>query len=349
MRRIREYDYASLSFLYIACLVTIALVFSIFRMSQHYLEKREEEALASIELIIQQRELIGEFERLIALSQNRTSPTYANDTRQLLDVYTRIGSNHAQLGSKLQFLRAKCGARPCSILFHNGVFERDGVNTALLLTDNKLSLNKHNKLLQDLFDFAINYRVVLKEALGLAFDTIHSKNEAAVRFDFVAYFSLLSLLIVQAVYIFRPAIHRLSASLTIRSDFLSRISHEIRNPMNSIIGMADILKGTKLNYEQQQYVDNLIRSGHALLDMLNNLIDSSAIEGGKLTLKSASFDLFRTIDRCLHLVSLQAHHKNINIYLQMSPDIRNRLVGDSVRLEQVLINLLNNAVKFTDQ
>jgi two-component system sensor histidine kinase/response regulator len=138
------------------------------------------------------------------------------------------------------------------------------------------------------------------------------------------------------------------ASLTTRSEFLSRISHEIRNPMNSIIGMADILKSTRLNYEQQQYVDNLLRSGHALLDMLNNLIDFSSIEGGKLTLKPGPFDLFASLDRCLHLIALQAHHKNLNVYVSLSPAVVNQLEGDSVRLEQVLINLLNNAVKFTE-
>jgi signal transduction histidine kinase/CheY-like chemotaxis protein len=349
LKRIREFDYANLSFLYIACLLTIALTFTLFRASQQYLEAREAQALSAIELIGHQRELISEFERLIAFSQNRTSPQYPITTKLLVEVYGRIMENHAKLAPRLELLRKDCENRLCAMAFRDEFFTFSGVNVALQLADNKMSLTQHNLLLQNLFDLAVNYRMVLKDAFSLAFEQIHKKNRNAVRFDMIAYLSLMILLLIQAIYIFRPAIRRLSASLSTRSDFLSRISHEIRNPMNSIIGMADILKGTKLSYEQQQYVNNLIRSGHALLDMLNNLIDSSAIEGGKLSLKSAPFDLFRTIERCMHLVSLQAHHKNLNMYFQIAPEVPCRLIGDSVRLEQVLINLLSNAVKFTEQ
>ena len=148
---------------------------------------------------------------------------------------------------------------------------------------------------------------------------------------------------------FRPAIRRLNDSLSTRSEFLSRISHEVRNPMNSIIGMADILKGSRLNSEQQHYVDNLLRSGHALLDMLNDLIDFSVVDSGKLKLREVNFDLYRSLDRCLNLVAISAHHKNLQVYIEVDPKIPNRLIGDAVRLEQVLINLLNNAIKFTEQ
>lgn len=348
-RRVRSFDYADLSFLYIACLLTIALVYTVFRVSQYYFTKEESRVLEAIQLIGKQREQVLEFERFIAFAQNRTTPQYPMNARLLIESYSKLIETHAKLGPRMRMLQPYCKDRRCAMVYRKEFVTLPTIDVAIQLSGNSLSLREHNLLLQQLFDLAVDYRMALSDSLALSFDVIHKKKEAAVTFDIITYFSLMVLLLIQAVYIFRPAIRHLNASLSTRSDFLSQISHEIRNPMNSIIGMADILRGTKLNYEQEQYVDNLIRSGHALLDMLNGLIDSSALEVGKLQLKIEPFDLFRTIDRSLHLVSLQAHHKNLNLYLRMKPEISCRLMGDSVRLEQVMINLVNNAVKFTEQ
>ena len=93
---------------------------------------------------------------------------------------------------------------------------------------------------------------------------------------------------------------------------------------------------------------NLIRSGNALLEMLNNLIDFSVIEGQRLQIKASPFDLFRSLDRCLNLIAIPAHHTNLSVYLFVDPRVPKRLVGDPLRVVQVLINLLNNGVKFTE-
>jgi len=349
VNRLRSFDYSNLSFLYIACLVSIAFVYTLFRTSQHFLNKQETLAIEAIEQVAHQRELISELERLVAFAQNRTAPQYPVTARLLIDTYHGLVSQHARLMPKLDFLGARCSNRPCRALFEPNYFGLDARTLERDLLSNKLALRKQNTLLQQLFDLSVRYHLALKDTMNLSFEVIQSKNKTNTTFDFIAYFSLIALLLIQAVYVFRPAIRRLNASLSTRSDFMSRISHEIRNPMNSIIGMADILKSTKLNSEQQHYVDNLIRSGHALLDLLNNLIDSSALERGKLSLKSEPFDLMRSLDRSLNLVAIQAHHKNLNLYLHTGAKLPAGLVGDSVRLEQVLVNLLGNAVKFTEQ
>ena len=347
--RVKAFDYSDLGFLYLACLFTIALVYSIFRASQYYLNEQEMRAIQTVKYIGQQRELVSELERLVAFAQNRTAPQYPVTVKLLNDTYLELQRNHAARAESLNALVAACRNRPCEDIFQSSLFSLDAVDLRERLRGNGLSLASHNQLLQQLFEIAIRYHLALKDMAALAYRQIEMKNENSMTFEVIAYFSLIMLLLVQAVYVFRPAIRRLNASLSMRSDFLSRISHEIRNPMNSIIGMADILKSTKLNYEQQQYVGNLIRSGNALLDMLSNLIDSAAIERGRLTLKESSFELYRSVDRCLNLVAIAAHHKNVNLYLNMDPRIPNRLIGDSVRLEQVLVNLLSNAVKFTEQ
>jgi signal transduction histidine kinase/CheY-like chemotaxis protein/HPt (histidine-containing phosphotransfer) domain-containing protein len=347
--KIRGFDYKNLSFLYVACLFTIALVYTIFRFSQYYLGQQEVRALDSIQKIGSQREAVSELERLIAFAQNRTAPQYPVTARLLLETYSSLTQQHRAIIPEISFLKKACAHRPCADVFNPNFFAIPRTQIETSLIQNRLALRAHNVLLQQLFDYAARYHMALKDTLSVSFEVIQSKSRTNMTFDFIAYLSLIALLIIQALYVFRPAIRKLNASLSTRSEFMSRISHEIRNPMNSIIGMADILKSTKLNSEQALYVDNLVRSGHALLDMLNNLIDSSALERGKMSLKQGSFDLYQSIDRCIGLVALPAHHKNINLYLHMNPEVPAKMHGDSVRLEQVMINLLSNAVKFTEQ
>lgn len=348
-RRVRGFDYSDLSFLYIACLVTIAFVYTLFRTSQFYLTRQETHALDAVQQIDAQRDLTAEMERLIAYAQNRTAPQYPATVRQLVETYAAVRRTQRENFNVSSILRRNCEDRPCKDIFNPEFFSLPPERVAKDLNNTRISLRRHHGLLQQLFKETSLYRRALKDTLALSFDLIRAKNRTTLAFDIIAYFSLIILLLVQAIYVFRPAIRRLNASLATRSDFLSRISHEIRNPMNSILGMADILKGTRLNYEQRQYVDNLMRSGHALLDMLNNLIDFSVIEGGRLNLKTNAFDLFRSLERGLNLISVQAHHKNLSVYVRVDPRTPNRLLGDSTRLDQVLINLLNNAAKFTEQ
>jgi signal transduction histidine kinase/CheY-like chemotaxis protein/HPt (histidine-containing phosphotransfer) domain-containing protein len=346
--RLRTFDYSDLRFLYIACLLTIALVYTIFRTSQFFMNLAEVKALDAVQQIDGQRDLTAEMERLIAFAQNRTSFRYAEIVDQLYKTYSTIESNQ-RLISTTTVLSRECRNRECGKLFVADFFKNSPQHVLKELKNPRLGSRRHSLLLQNLFADISEYRGALRDMLAVSFNVIRAKNRTNLTFEITAYFALIALLLTQAIYIFRPAIRRLNASLSVRSDFLSRISHEIRNPMNSIIGMADILRGTRLNYEQQQYVGNLIRSGNALLDMLNNLIDFSVIEGGRLTLKSAPFDLFQSLDRDINLISITAHHKNLNVYVDIDPRVPNRLIGDATRLDQVLVNLLNNAVKFTEQ
>ncbi|NJM09584.1 MAG: hypothetical protein HC883_01400 [Bdellovibrionaceae bacterium] len=320
-----------------------------FRTGQYFLNQQEFQALAAIERVTHQRDLVSEFERLVAFAQNRTSPQYPMTARLLTETYKSLVLQHARVMPNLKFLGRRCQHRPCEHLFKADALPLAAENIESDLLSNKLTPEAHNALLQRLFDLSVSYHLALKDSMDLSFSVIHNKIRTNATFDFIAYFALIALLLIQALYVFRPAIRRLNASLATRSEFMSRISHEIRNPMNCIIGMADILKSTRLNSEQQHYVENLIRSGHALLDLLNNLIDSSALERGKLSLKPEPFDLQRTLDRSLNLIAIQAHHKNINVYLHLNPAVPSSLIGDSIRLEQVLGNLLGNAVKFTEQ
>ncbi len=194
-----------------------------------------------------------------------------------------------------------------------------------------------------------DYQKFLNEVSLVLDEKVKATTQSLIYLDISFLVLLLFVLVIQGFLGFRPAVQKLNEALSIRSDFISRISHEIRNPMNSIMGMADILKSTKLSAEQIQYVNNLQRSSHVLLDMLNNLVDFSGLESRSIQIKKSPFNLYKLVDQVTDVISIQAHDKGLELFVDMDPRIPNKLVGDGVRIEQVLLNFLNNALKFTSK
>lgn len=136
-------------------------------------------------------------------------------------------------------------------------------------------------------------------------------------------------------------------STKLKSEFLANMSHEIRTPMNGIIGMSSLLLDTRLSAKQKQYVDALSISAESLLTLINDILDYSKIESGKLQLEEIPFDLQLLIEECLSLVSPKAFEKNLDLLIHYPPNIPRHLIGDPGRLRQILLNLLSNSIKFT--
>jgi PAS domain S-box-containing protein len=134
-----------------------------------------------------------------------------------------------------------------------------------------------------------------------------------------------------------------------KSEFLANMSHEIRTPMNGIIGVIDLLKLTKLNNNQKEYLDMLSHSSRLLLGILNSVLDISKIESGKFELNLKPFNLKKTLDRTIKELSIACNNKNLEVFYYIDPYINFNLIGDEIRLNQVLINLINNAIKFTEK
>jgi signal transduction histidine kinase/DNA-binding NarL/FixJ family response regulator len=134
-----------------------------------------------------------------------------------------------------------------------------------------------------------------------------------------------------------------------KSEFLAMMSHEIRTPMNSILGMADLLAETPLSEEQQRYVAIFQRATSSLLDLLNDILDLSKIEAGELKLETVAFELREVVARATELVGIRASERGLAIESEIATDVSPWLSGDPVRLRQVLINLLGNALKFTEK
>lgn len=134
-----------------------------------------------------------------------------------------------------------------------------------------------------------------------------------------------------------------------KDDFLANISHEVRTPLNGVIGMLQLMKGTELNREQAEYIATGLKSSNSLRRVLDDLLDFSKIEAGILDIWEEPFELDELLGQCADLLSVQADEKGLALEWSISPGTENVFMGDAGRLRQILFNLLGNAIKFTDE
>ncbi|MCC7412278.1 MAG: response regulator [Gammaproteobacteria bacterium] len=134
-----------------------------------------------------------------------------------------------------------------------------------------------------------------------------------------------------------------------KSQFLANMSHEIRTPLNGVIGMSELLTRTPLSRDQGEFVDTVQTSARTLLALINDILDISKIEAGKLELERVDFDLHEVLDNTVRMFEAQARDKGLRLDLNVEPDVPYRLRGDSLHLSQILINLLSHALKFTER
>jgi len=148
-------------------------------------------------------------------------------------------------------------------------------------------------------------------------------------------------------YAMKEALGAAEAASRAKTEFLSSMSHEIRTPMNALLGMAEVLGDSPLSAEQQKYLSIMINSGGSLLDLINDILDFARVESGHLQLERTEFDLHEAVERVAEMLAIKAHQKKLELIVNIAPGTPSGAVGDPLRLRQILVNLIGNAIKFT--
>ncbi|CAH6903113.1 Phosphorelay protein LuxU [Vibrio chagasii] len=243
-------------------------------------------------------------------------------------------------------------------------------NLSKLLNDTKFYVNLVGKLIENNEKLIKNSQKAIPAVLEAEAKIISIRNERVDKIDslkstsymlttlsflFVLSLVLLAYLIFHSICnlikLTNEATHARDNAISsnkIKSQFLANMSHEIRTPMNAIIGMTGLALKTNLDLKQKKYIESIDIASNQLIHIINDILDTSKIESGKFTLEVKQFNLKELLNDCHKLMSVSAHNKGLNLNYRCDKDVPELIKGDSLRLNQVLLNIVGNGIKFCD-
>ena len=354
---VRRFSPKSLMVRYTVALVMIAALISVEQIIVQMTLRRQTESQHLIHLMDRQQIEISRLTRAALTTQlaSRDSEVFTQ-LQTLVESSIEAQRGHEELESML--------ASEKNWLGHSLVEPSKQLNAAFL----KMNLDQQSRWkkvlkgplspstryalrasLQQVRTGMMSYRQELNDLFSQLDMIKQAQVHTARLVEFFIFALLLGVLFLEGFFIFRPSIRGLESSLRARLEFMSRVSHEIRNPMNAIMGMTDVLRETSLTDLQRRYLDTLGKSSHSLLELLNSLLDFSALESGKTTVEKIPFELLKVLESAIDVTALRAHEKKLALVLDVDPQVPLWVTGDPVRLNQVVSNLLSNAIKFTEK
>ncbi len=337
---------------YALALSAIAILLVVEQLVIQGALERQHDSELKLRLVESQRSVAEKLSRSALLVQVAGSfSVVKQQMEQLLGAHAEFEKNHATLVQISDELGSRALTTELEGVFrHVQAFEATLIN---IVGEGEARSASHSyeirTLGQSMIKDLAEYRR-LGGSLSSEYEKyIRSQIRDVRRLGLLLFVLILVVLLLQGLFVMRPAVQRLYSALELRSEFIGRMSHEIRNPMNSILGMSEVLLETPMTEQQQRYVGALRRSGTVLLDMVNRLLDFTAYESGKFTLERIEYDLYEVIERCVDIMALAAHEKGLALLMDIDPDAPIRVVGDPLRLQQVLVNFISNAIKFTER
>ena len=268
-------------------------------------------------------------------------------TENILDNYPGIAIRVNPVSGELLYVGGSFKDDIFDNFEHNKNITLLDLRSLIVKADQKKVMALTNKHIEAKENWNIEYRVKNKDkTIWLREQAQYSLNEKGSRID----------LFIHDVTTFKTQnkklmnkISEVSKSSDIKNEFFASMSHEIRTPMNAVMGMAQILAKTKMDIDQKQYLDTIVSASDALVQIINDILDVSKLEAGKFDLLEEELDLEQLCLDVCHLLAIRAEEKQIKLFLDFIPAEDKNVVSDGGRIRQILINLIGNAIKFTEE